>query len=368
MYAISIVMWPLSKKWTHSRAAAKLGIRYPIIQGPFGGGLSSARLVAEVSNYGGLGGYGAYQLEPDEISAIAADIRRLTGMPFALNLWVNDTDNKLLTAAEYEQLAGPFRPYFDQLGLALPPLPAPQPSRFAQQAERLIREKVPVFSFVFGIPDKAILNECRKQGIVTIGAATTPDEAVELEAAGVDILVASGFEAGGHRPSFIRPAHDSLTGTFSLVPQVAAAVQIPVIAAGGVTNAQTIAAALLLGADAVQIGTAFLACIESGASNEHRAVLFSERARHTALTRSFTGRLARGIQGRIAAETEIHGALPFPQQTKFMSSLRKAAIEKGSLDWLSWWGGQSAPLIRHQRAAELMKALCTETEMLLGTA
>jgi nitronate monooxygenase len=361
-------MWPLSKKWTHSRAAEMLDIRYPIIQGPFGGGLSSAKLVAAVSNYGGLGGYGAYQLEPDEISVIATDIRRLTNKPFALNLWVNDTDNSVLTANEYAQLSRPYRTYFEQLGLSLPPVPEPQASRFAKQAERLIREKVPVFSFVFGIPDKAILDECRKQGIVTIGAATTPSEAAELEAAGVDMLVASGFEAGGHRPSFIRPAHDSLMGTFSLVPQVAAAVQIPVIAAGGVTNAQTIAAAFMLGADAVQIGTAFLACIESGASHEHRAVLFSERAKHTTLTRSFTGRLARGIHGHIAAETEMHNALPFPQQTKFMSSLRKAAIEKGLLDWLSWWGGQSAPLIRHQRADELMQVLCSETEMLLGLA
>lgn len=359
-------MLPITKKWINNRVADILGIRYPIIQGPFGGGLSSAKLVAAVSDSGGLGGYGAYHLTPEEIQEIIRDIRKLTSQPFAINLWVNDTDHDELNANEYANRIAPFKTYFHQLGVPLPPVPPKQISRFEQQAEILIREKIPVFSFVFGIPDQAILQECRRQGIKTIGAATTAEEAMAVEAAGIDLVVASGFEAGGHRPSFIRPAEDSLTGTFSLIQQASAAVRIPVIAAGGIVNAQSIAAALVLGAEAVQIGTAFLACHESGAAAEHREVLFSARARHTALTRSFTGRLARGVQGKIAAETAQYIPLPFPLQSKLMSDLRKAAIEQGHTDWLTWWGGQNASLITKQSAAALMHELVSETKALLN--
>src|SRR5207253_8858692 len=170
--------------------------------------------------------------------------------------------------------------------------------RFEDQARVLLDANVPVFSFIFGIPPKEILDECRVKGIVTIGTATTPDEAAALEEAGVDAIVASGFEARGHRGSFLRPAEDSLTGTLSLVPQIRDIVDVPVIAAGGIGDARGVIAALALGAEAVQIGTAFLACDESGASRLHREALRGPDAGHTGLTRGFTGRLARGIRNR----------------------------------------------------------------------
>ena len=153
------------------------------------------------------------------------------------------------------------------------------PTRFEDQARVLLDANVPVFSFIFGIPPREILEECRAKGIVTIGTATTPDEAAALEEAGVDAIAASGFEAGGHRGSFLRPAEDSLTGTLSLVPQVVDAVDVPVIAAGGIADARGVIAALALGAEAVQMGTAFLACEESGASPLHREALLRKRCR-----------------------------------------------------------------------------------------
>jgi nitronate monooxygenase len=182
-----------------------------------------------------------------------------------------------------------------------------------------------VFSFVFGIPSAAILEECRKLNIKTVGAATTLDEALALEAAGVDMIIASGFEAGGHRPSFLAPAEESITGTFVLLQIIKEKVKTPVIAAGGIATGRGIAAALTLGADAVQVGTAFLACDESGALPIHRQMLFSNAAKYTTLSRAFTGRLGRGITSRIAKDLagKEKQFLPFPLQTNFMLFLEK---------------------------------------------
>src|SRR6185369_6733782 len=159
------------------------------------------------------------------------------------------------------------------------------PMRFEDQARVLLDAEIPVFSFIFGIPSQEILDECRAKHIVTIGTATTPEEGAALQEAGVDAIVASGFEAGGHRGSFLRAAGDSLTGILSLVPQIADKVDVPVIAAGGIADARGIVAALALGAEAVQMGTAFLACEESGAGPLHRQALREGNAGYTGLTR-----------------------------------------------------------------------------------
>jgi nitronate monooxygenase len=350
--------------WHHTRVTQLLGIQYPIMQGPFGGGYSTPALTAAVSNEGGMGGYGAYTLSPEEIADVCGQIRALTARPFAVNLWVSDVDGQQYSAADYAALNTVYKPYFDELGLPLPEPPLPVASRFEQQAEMLLRQRPAVFSFVFGIPSPAILLECRKQGISTVGAATTLDEALALEEAGVDMIIASGFEAGGHRPSFLRPAADSLTGTFALVPQVADRVSVPVIAAGGIADGRGIAAALTLGADAVQIGTAFLACEESNAPAVHKAALFSGRAKHTALTEAATGRLGRGLANRLSGERTEHA--PFPLQGSYLSTLRKAALEQGKTDMVTFWAGQAAPLIKHRRAKELFHDLAAQTERILG--
>jgi nitronate monooxygenase len=218
--------------------------------------------------------------------------------------------------------------------------------RFEDQARVLLDERVPVFSFIYGIPPREILEECRAKRIVTIGTATTPEESAALQDAGVDAIVASGFEAGGHRGSFLRAAEDSLTGTFSLVPQIADTVNLPVIAAGGIADARGVVAALVLGAEAVQMGTVFLACEESGASPLHRQVLRGKKAGHTALTKGFTGRLARGIHNRLLeelndAETPV---LPYPLQRRLVRNLAIPAEAAGRSDLLPLWAGQSANL------------------------
>ena len=210
----------------------------------------------------------------------------------------------------------------------------------------LLDANVPVFSFIFGIPPKEILEECRGKGIVTIGAATTPDEAAALQEAGVDAIAASGFEAGGHRGSFLRPAEDSLTGTLSLVPQIVDIVDVPVIAAGGIADARGVIAALALGAEAVQMGTVFLACEESGASRLHREALLGGNAGLTALTKGFTGRLARGIHNRLMADLNRDGTeiLPYPLQRGLVRNLAIPAEAAGRADLLPLWAGQSANL------------------------
>ena len=211
----------------HNEATRRLGISHPIIQGPFGGGLSTAQLVATVSNLGGLGSFGAHQLAPEHIGAVATEIRALTRAPFALNLWVSDHDvgGDAIPAHEFAHAWRLFEPFFQELGIAKPEPPEYFHPRFELQIEALLEAAPPVFSFVFGIPSKAILAQCRRRDIVTIGTATSIAEARALEGAGVDLIVATGAEAGGHRPSFLAPAEESLIGTFALVQLVAARVR-----------------------------------------------------------------------------------------------------------------------------------------------
>lgn len=344
-----------------------LGIDYPILQGPFGGHLSSVELVSTVSNAGGLGGYGAYTLSPQEILQIDQQIKAATNKPYNINLWVSDADaiDGTVSDEQFKKAQRVFKPYFDEAGIALPEKPAPFQSRFENQVEVILHQKPKVFSFMFGIPSPDILEQCRRLGIVTVGAATTLDEAISLESAGVDLIIASGFEAGGHRPSFLAPAETSTTGTFVLVQLIKEKVKTPVIAAGGIANGKGVAAALALGADAAQIGTAFLATDESNATAMHRQMLFSKEARYTTLSRAFTGRLGRGIVSRIAKElvNDQKEFLPFPLQTQFMSHLRKAAIEQQKWDMVLFWGGQIAPVLKHTKASALMKSILEETTM-----
>jgi nitronate monooxygenase len=346
--------------WYQTRASGVLGIQYPILQGPFGGNLSSVRLVSTVSNAGGLGGYGAYTLTPQEIVDLDRQIRAATDKPYNINLWVSDTDAAGgVSAGQYKKAVELFKPYFDELNIQLPEKPGPFTSNFENQVEAVLHRRPPVFSFVFGIPSADILERCHRLGIVTAGAATTSDEAIALESAGVDMIIASGFEAGGHRPSFLQRAEKSITGTFVLLQLIREKVRIPVVAAGGIATGKGVAAALALGADAAQIGTAFLATEESNASAVHRQLLFSGAAKNTTLTRAFTGRLGRGIGGRIAKEL-VHKEddfLPFPLQKQFMAPLSKAAREQEKWDMILFWGGQIAPVLRHTKAVDLMRSV-----------
>jgi nitronate monooxygenase len=347
--------------WKDTAVTRRLGLAAPIIQGPFGSGLSSVDLVVAVSESGGLGSFGAHHLDAAGIRDVAAKIRARTGRAFALNLWIphRESDDPPLTDAQWNSALELLQPWFEELRVALPQRPARFMPRYEEQIETVLELAPPVFSFVFGVPSADVLERCRRARIATLGAATTPAEAKLLADAGVDMIVATGMEAGGHRVSFLREPEDCLTGTLALVPAVVDTVPVPVIAAGGIADARGIGAALALGAGAAQIGTAFLACEESNASPLHRQMLFSDAARRTSLTRAFTGRLARSIHNEFIEKLAGREAQlpPYPVQGWLTGRLKEAAVKAGRSDIVSLWAGQGAGLLRHRRAAELMRWL-----------
>jgi nitronate monooxygenase len=351
-------------QWQRTPATDLLGIDAPIVLGPFGG-VSSVELAALVSNRGGLGSFGLYGFDADRITQTIEQLRAATAHPFAVNVWIplgGDHDLRP-TQEEFERYLQPLAPYFEELGLALPERPERYLPPYEEQLDAVFAARPPVLSFVFGVPEPAVLERARELGIRTIATATTVEEAVALDAAGLDLVVATGMEAGGHRVSFLRAAEDSLVGTLALVPQVVDAVRAPVIAAGGIADGRGIAAALTLGADAVQLGSVFLATEQSGAPAAHRAALRGRPTR-TVLTRAMSGRLARGIPNRIVEQTEQ--VAPFPVQNWLTGRFRPTAGERGVADLLGLWAGQGSGLIRHTDANVLFDALVAETDALLG--
>jgi nitronate monooxygenase len=352
--------------WKNTEVTRVLKLDVPIVQGPFGSGLSAVDLVVAVSEGGGLGSFGVHHLDGAGIRAIDAQIRARTRRTYALNLWIplHDSDDPQLTDEQWGAACDLLRPYFDELGVPMPARPARFGPYYQEQIETLLELRPPVFSFVFGVPAADVLDRCRSAGIATLGAATTAAEAKVLADAGVDMIVASGFEAGGHRISFLREPEDCLTGTMALIPQVVDAVKVPVIAAGGIADGRGIAAALKLGAAATQLGTAFLACEESNASPLHRANLFSAEARRTTLTRAFTGRLARSIHNAFieALQGKEKIFAPYPVQAWLTAQLKSAALTANRPDLISLWSGQGAPLLKHRRSGELLRSLIAETD------
>ncbi|MCI5050663.1 MAG: nitronate monooxygenase [Rickettsiales bacterium] len=350
--------------WNETKLTERLGIEYPIIQGPFGGGLSTIDLLATVSNAGGMGSYGAHILPPEGIITLTRDIRQATEKPFAVNLWVSDHDEGGLgmSEAQFTEYLALFKPFYDELGIAYPAYSEKYTERYEEQVEAIIEAAPPVFSFVYGIPSDDILEACRRKNIKTLGAATTLDEAIALDDAGVDIILATGFEAGGHRVSFLKEAEESLMGTLALVPQVVDRVKAPVVAAGGISDARGVKAALALGASGVQMGTAFLACAESGTSDMHRDAILSDASKHTVLSRAFTGRLARFIPNHLIEQAAHIDAmpLPFPIQSFFTSPLKKAASERTNRDYASMYAGQGAPILQHRSAKTLVASIVAD--------
>ncbi|MBJ8339670.1 nitronate monooxygenase [Antrihabitans sp. YC3-6] len=347
-----------------------LGLEHPIVQGPFGGGLSSVELLAAVSNAGGLGSFGAHIFSPGEIGDIVASARAVTDKPFAINLWVPHVDDAPRpTIDELAQHIDRLRPYYEQFGVD-PPDPDTMSlgQNYPEQIEALLEFEPPAISFVMGIPDAHVVAEARRRGIVTIATATTVAEAVAVETAGIDVVVASGSDAGGHRGAFLSPLRESLVGTFSLVPAVADAVGIPVVAAGGIADGRGVAAALTLGADAVQIGTGFLTTTESGTHPVHKAALLGPDAGTTVLTRLFSGRHARGIpNGFVRDLAALEDEVPaYPIQNALMQPIRKEAGRQGNPDFVNLWAGQAATLSRGGSAAAYVDRLVTTAQAVLG--
>jgi nitronate monooxygenase len=338
--------------------ARLLGIELPIIQAPMAGVQGSALAVA-VSNAGGLGALPCALLGHDAMRKELAAIQAQTRKPYNVNFFCHtpparDAERE---AAWRERLA----PYYRELGIdasAIPDGPGRQP--FDLEAADILNEFKPaVVSFHFGLPAAALLARVRALGAMILCSATTVEEARWLEAQGADAIIAQGLEAGGHRGNFLSDALTRQSGTLALLPQLVRAVRLPVIAAGGIADANGVAAAMALGASAVQVGTAYLLCPEAGTSAVHRAALKSEAARHTALTNLFTGRPARGIMNRVMRELgPVSSAVPaFPLATAAMAPLRAKAESLGSGDFSPLWSGQNAGGCREIPAAQLTREL-----------
>lgn len=343
------------------RLAQRLGILHPIIQAPMGGGFTPPSLVAAVSNAGGLGSVGAAYLSPEQIQTEIRAIRKLTDNPFNVNLFTGGyaASSHSNPAAMISLMAK----YHAELGLEPPHEPKPLPDPFPAQLEVIIAERVPVFSFTFGLPQADDMARLKAANILVIGTATTVAEAIALEACGVDVVVAQGSEAGAHRGTFLGEFETSLVGTLSLVPQMVDAVSVPVIAAGGIMDGRGIAASFALGAAGAQLGTAFLTCTEAGTPNCYKQAILTTTAEKTTVTRAYSGRPARGIinqfmQDMVGHETAL---LPFPLQNELTRPMRKAATALEDTRYMSLWAGQSAALARQLDAASLIQTLVAET-------
>lgn len=345
--------------WYETPAAAALGVQYPIVQAPMAG-VTTPALAAAVSNAGGLGSLGAAWLPADELRAAIRAVRDLTDRPFMVNLfaWPEPVEADAAAVAAMRELLHATR---EELGADDPEPSGPDVrAHLADQLEVVLEERVPVFGFIFGIPDFAAI---RESGAVVVGTATTVVEALALEAAGTDLVVAQGWEGGGHRGTFDRPLGEVDVATMPLVPQVVDAVSIPVLAAGGIMDGRGIAAALALGAAGAWLGTAFITARESQAPGVYRDALARTPVEGTVVTRSFSGRRARMLRSALVERIEQSGVepAPFPLQLSLTRPLQQAAAARGSTDLMFLLAGQGAALARDLPAEELVDVLVAET-------
>jgi nitronate monooxygenase len=340
---------------------ARLGIAHPIIQAPMGGANATPpALVAAVCNAGALGFLGAAYMPPEQIARESAAIRALTSKPFGINLFASTPTTELPSdvGPALERLA----PFHAELGVSAPARPTLPSFAFDEQLAAVLESGATVFSFTFGIIAPNDIVRLKRKRITVIGTATTVEEAIALERAGVDAIAAQGSEAGAHRGTFLRSFESSMIGTMSLVPQTVAAVDLPVIASGGIMNGRGITAALALGASAVQMGTAFLVTDECGIAESYKRAVMSATEDSTRVTRAFSGRPARGIVNRAmeTIEREPMAILPYPYQNALTRPMRSAAAAQDRAEYLSLWAGQGVRLARRMPAAALVETLVRE--------
>lgn len=348
----------------NTRITERLNIDYPIIQAPMAGGPTSADLVAAVANAGGLGMIGAGYMSPDQIKNLIREVKKKTVHPFGVNLFVPAPYDA--GVQEIQNAKENLKPFQARLGIqdntCILPTYENDLRIFLEQIQIVINEKVPVCSFTFGLPSEEVISKLKQEGIVVIGTATTVREAVLIEQAGLDAVVAQGSEAGGHRGTFNGDFKDSLIGLMSLIPQVCDTVKIPVIAAGGIMDGRGVLAAKVLGADAVQLGTAFLATHESGAQTIYKDALLKATEDQTALTRAFSGKPARGLKNKFISEMNGTEIPAYPIQNELTKGIRKAASDHNNPDYLSMWSGQSARLAKKSSVRELLAEIISQAE------
>ncbi|MHA7853072.1 NAD(P)H-dependent flavin oxidoreductase [Marinobacter shengliensis] len=338
-----------------------LGTDLPIIQAPMAG-VQDSRLAAAVSNAGGLGSLPCAMLTAAALRAELEALKGSTNRPFNLNFFAH-TPPEPDTSAEKSWRAA-LAPYYREYGLdegVIANGPGRQP--FNTEMAAIVEEFRPaVVSFHFGLPAPELLQRVKAAGATVLSSATTVEEALWLEGNGADGIIAQGLEAGGHRGIFLTKGMSTQMGTFALLPQVVAAVSVPVIAAGGIADARGVKAALALGAAAAQVGTAFMLCPEATTRAVHREALKSDAARHTAITNLFSGSPARGIMNRVMRELGPISALApaFPLATNAIAPLRAAAEAQGSGDFSPLWCGQNAAGCREVSAGTLLKQLAED--------
>jgi nitronate monooxygenase len=344
--------------WLDGRIQDLFGIELPIIQAPMAGAVGSEMVIA-VSEAGGLGSLPCAMLGPEQMRTELGIIRQRTSRPINLNFFCHQPPQ----AKPEREVAWKrhLESYYVQLGLD-PQAPVPAATRvpFDSTMCDLVEEFAPeVVSFHFGLPERTLLERVRATGAKIISSATSADEARWLEDQGCDAIIAQGYEAGGHRGLFLTQDITTQAGTMALVPQVVDAVNVPVIAAGGIADARGIAAACALGASAVQIGTAYLFCPEAKVSEVHREALRSAKDNNTVLTNVFTGRPARGIINRIVREVGPMSNLApeFPLAAGALAPMRGKAEAAGSGDFSPLWSGQAAALGREMPAGDLTREL-----------
>ena len=342
--------------------ARKLGLKVPIFQAPMAGA-TVPELVLAVGRAGGLGAFGFAYTEPTAMKEAVSRVRSAADVPLHINLFVEHPAPPV-PAEVLGQAAQRLKPFFDALKVPLPQtLPPPYCPDLSAQIEAALSLKPQVLSFQFHPFSSEVIREAKARGIVVGGAATTLEEARKIDALGVDFIIAQGAEAGGHRATFMDMREPGLVGTLALTRLIVKRCQAPVVAAGGIMDGAGIAAMLALGAQAAQMGTAFLATPESGAPAEHKRALRTFTTA-TAVTHNFSGRWARGIRNRFIDETEAHPGpvLPFPSQHKLTVPLRAESNRQGTPDYVALWAGQAYPLATEAPAGELIARWMAEAK------
>lgn len=352
--------------WPDTKLTSLLHITLPLIQAPMSGGATTPEMVAAVSNAGGMGSLGAGYMSPEAIRTAIKKIRELTANPFTVNLFIPNEHHA--TEEQIKQSVKAIQACCPELNFTVPLTPPPYAQSFDQQMAVLLEEHVPVFSFTFGLPSAKWIALCKENKITLLGTATTLEEAQYLQANHIDAVIAQGSEAGGHRGTFLGSVETSLHSTFALTALLTEHINLPVIASGGIMEAKGIVTALTQGAQAVQMGSAFLCCKESGIHPLYKKILLTSSSDTTTLTRVFSGRYARGITNTFIQRMQAHAndVLDYPIQNALTSTMRKEAAQQNNTDFMSLWAGQSAFLCKELSAAELVKELNNDVIALLN--